>query len=562
MTEIKNQRAEAQRFAEQAPTLNEEELERINALFTPYLFRRTRTGEVWTTCCRRYDTPDIRSDVFLKEHQREPRWWNEHDPKPSIPCPLCGRLGIVKELRFTGRRYNLTSWRRAVVLRWHEGALWAMAYDCRKSYTDALTNAPECHLLGIYCFRPGFVKATKRYFWDYPLEHMSMQSGPLTKRRWQITGPWNANAQYGVGYDVIGLEEIGKSPLRYCMAEKLAVKTNYFLQVLTACCFYPRQIEMLMKAEMERVVLDLAERGVKHAAVLRWEAENPTQAIKMDKQELRAFLATSRDIRIAELYIKMKKHVPMSECADWIAYGVDTLKICKAAKKWSIAPEKLTRYLRGFVGCARCGGLSGLPEALRIWQDYVDAAEALGYALHRENVLMPKNLGSAHDSASKKNQKRLEEERKKEKQEQKKLMAKEYEVRKKKLEKKYAFAMDGYQIRVPESKEEILAEGRALKHCVGGYADRHMLGYATILFMRRTDKPEKPWLTIEMYGNRLVQIHGYRNEGIHTSEGRIAPDPNKVYAEWLDIWLCWLKAGSKREKDGQPKLPKTKGAAA
>ena len=137
-----------------------------------------------------------------------------------------------------------------------------------------------------------------------------------------------------------------------------------------------------------------------------------------------------------------------------------------------------------------------------------------------------------------------------------------YAKRKTELEKKYCFEMDGYMIRVPASGEEILDEGRKLKHCVGGYAERHIKGTVTILFMRRTKKPDEPWLTIEMRGNSLVQIHGYRNEGIHTTEGRFAPDPWEVYREFLNTWLEWLKKGSKRDRDGRPRLPKKKGVVA
>lgn len=56
-------------------------------------------------------------------------------------------------------------------------------------------------------------------------------------------------------------------------------------------------------------------------------------------------------------------------------------------------PERLIRYLTGYVGCARYGGMSGLDAALHFWEDYLTAAEATGYPLHRENVLLPKNLG-------------------------------------------------------------------------------------------------------------------------------------------------------------------------
>ena len=117
-------------------------------------------------------------------------------------------------------------------------------------------------------------------------------------------------------------------------------------------------------------------------------------------------------------------------------------------------------------------------------------------------------------------------------------------------------------IRAPMNKDEVLAEGRKLQHCVGGYAERHVQGKTTILFMRKVKKPDEPWLTIEMNKNDLVQIHGFKNEGEHTAKGRFAPDPREVYREFLDTWLEWLGKGSKRDKKGNPKLPRKKGAAA
>ena len=142
------------------------------------------------------------------------------------------------------------------------------------------------------------------------------------------------------------------------------------------------------------------------------------------------------------------------------------------------------------------------------------------------------------------------------------LAEEKYEERRQKLEKKYGFVMDGYVIRAPMNKDEVLAEGRKLQHCVGGYADRHIQGKTTILFMRKVKKPDDPWLTIEMDGNKLVQIHGFKNEGLHTTKGRFSPDPREVYREFLDTWLDWIEKGSKRDKQGNPKLLKKKGAAA
>ena len=508
----------AELFASKAPPLNQAERDAINALFPAYIFRRSRTDEIWTTCCRKHmvvedkdmmvTTPERNFPAVMWEpHQREQRNRWDDAPKPNVRCPLCGRMVIVKELRCSGGRDNLSRYRRAVVLRWYRGALWARAYDCAKHYSRdrgcSLTGEPKIKLVGVYRFKPGLAEATTRdWYWDQPFMSVERQDGPLTKGKWHIHGPFTANAEYGVGYDVIGLDEIQKSPFRYCMAEEAERKFTKFLHFLTACCFYPRQIEMLMKAGMSDVVMDLTERGVKHAAVIDWDEESPAKAFKLTRQEMKAFLGTNRDIQTAELYKRLKGRVPMVECAKWLSEDLNIPKTFSAAKKWSLPPEKLMRYLDGNVGCARYGGMSSLDSALRFWEDYLTAAEAMGYQLHRENVLLPRNLGTAHDNATGQHRAQLEQEQRIERErreaqrcedqrERDRLIADTYAERKAKLEEKYGFELDGYIIRIPASGEEILNEGRKLQHCVGGYADRHIQGKTTILFMRKVKKDRK-----------------------------------------------------------------------
>ena len=255
------QAEQAQRFAEKAPPLNQAEQDAINALFPAYIFRRTRTDEIWTRYCHKHmtvrdqdlmvSTPEQNFlAVMWEPHQREPKGRFQTPPQPSVQCPLCGRPAIVKELGRTGNRENLSRYRRAVVLQWHRGALWARAYDCGKHYSkdkgDSLTGEPKSVLVGVYRFRPGLAEGTTQdWFWDAPFMPLDRQDGPLAKGKWNIHGPFNANAEYGVGYDVISLEQIHKSPFRYCMAVQAQKGTSKFLQFLTACCFYPRQIEML-----------------------------------------------------------------------------------------------------------------------------------------------------------------------------------------------------------------------------------------------------------------------------------------------------------------------------
>lgn len=45
------------KFVSSAPPLRDADLEQINGLFRAYLFRIARTGEYWTTCCRKHVEP-------------------------------------------------------------------------------------------------------------------------------------------------------------------------------------------------------------------------------------------------------------------------------------------------------------------------------------------------------------------------------------------------------------------------------------------------------------------------------------------------------------------------
>ena len=193
---------------------------------------------------------------------------------------------------------------------------------------------------------------------------------------------------------------------------------------------------------------------------------------------------------------------------------------------------------------------------MRLYKDYLDAAEHCGLDLENPVIQMPRDLSAKHDEVTAawaaiqkaRREAELVNENKERRQRQKKLLAERMA--------KYEFRAEGVVIRVPKNADEIVAEGKALKHCVGGYADRHLSGATTILFLRRADKPDVPLATIEMQGNIIIQVHGYRNELEPCAENPERVAARKLYGPVLDMWVKWLKAGSKRNEDGSPKLPK------
>ena len=178
----------------------------------------------------------------------------------------------------------------------------------------------------------------------------------------------------------------------------------------------------------------------------------------------------------------------------------------------------------------------------QIYLDYLDAAEKIGLDLNNPIYLTPKELNSKHDRATAAWAAM---------QDREKLKA--YYPRLKKIAQRYTYGDGTYFIRPPVSGEEIKREGKELHHCVGGYADRHLKGATTILFLRDVKRPQKPLATIEVNGNSIQQIHGWDDERTACPENPSRIPAKLLYASILQPWLAWLKAGSKRDKRGLPK---------
>lgn len=69
--------------------------------------------------------------------------------------------------------------------------------------------------------------------------------------------------------------------------------------------------------------------------------------------------------------------------------------------------------------------------------------------------------------------------------------------------------------RVAASAEELIAEGDALHHCVGTYADKHAKGQCTIILIRKQSEPDKPYYTMELSARgTIVQVRGDHNRGM------------------------------------------------
>jgi len=573
------------------PTLTAWDLETVNDSFPHYCFlHKCGDGvEVTTSCCHVKEfIPYMRMVETPKE--RELMYGHRHNDQGT--CPYCGRPVTFKLTEKCGKFKKLCSEGCVVFWKYERGAVWAQAYWARKDYDkNFLIGEVTYNFDNGYVFKPGESFQFSRCYNSWSAIWEQNKIG----RCIQITEPfefgWLFHDRMHDWLDIGRDAAIDASFLRYQGLEKYDRRWNCQhstpMKFLTLSCIYPRAVEMLMKAGMMRVVEDFTDLRKKHAAAIRWDADNPADAFGITKPELREFLATKREIGVLENYKYCKKHglktsFGEAETVYFELFGdSDTRDFYKKCVKYHLTPTKLWNYFNKFTG-PRCHGMGyfGAEQVFQMWCDYLYAAGEIGYDMKSEVVIRPKNLELAHDEATGEHRRRLEAVRAAEIQAEKMRYLLERSrgsyverecdwleycgemVKQAKCAlvvseraQKYAFSDGIWFIRVARDADEIITEGRELQHCVGGYAQRHMEGKTTICFMRKVAEPHVPALTIEIRGEKLVQIHGLRNE---FANGKRQPDPRKVHKEFLDSWLDWIDRGSPRDKNGLPVMRKTK----
>lgn len=519
-----------------------EEQEFIERCFSGYLFFEREQNEMGrdgvstecTRCGRKVWWTDREWKDFKRQHGAKER--------SCVMCPDCGK---DVTLYARGRLLNgnsLDEYRQIVLLRVLDGALRAVALLARKHHGRWESDAAEADVKAAYYFTEGKCQKWKRQ-WVWSGE----QYVPKLVPQKSMTEPF-ADCQcwscYKPGYYAVhGVDQIAASPLKYCAAEQFfnlydddtREITMGLLTYLGLWTRYPR-VEQLTKAGCNLIIQD-AIQGSMNSRALNWRAKTMPAFFRLDKPAAKRLIAAGIGRReLDALEVMRGGGVTLEEALlihDRIGGAEERRRISGALTAVDANAMVLARYLEKHQH-----------KNAALWLDYIDAAKKLGYDLARRDVAFPKNLQGAHDSAIAAIR-----------YEENEAARKAYEKRYEKLVKKYSFSALGLCIVVPEDDRQIINEGKTLHHCVGGYAERHMKGATTILFLRKEKTPQRSYITVEMDGKRgtdIRQIHGFRNEN---RDGTRLATPQQRHGAFIELWLAWLKGGSKRDKNGRPILP-------
>lgn len=571
------------------PVLTAENLEAVNNLFKHYVFYESVPGgwQLSTSCCHRSDE----NYAFLQELETYEHWkFISSKHNDDVICPYCGKHATLKNVGISKNCVTLEE--EHSVAFWHcvNDVVFAQCYwTCKDFIAFGRDCEPRYDVSVVYAFYPNHALMFYQHSYAWEVVHENAAIG----KRLRIVEPfarsgWSGSGHYNWYFDFGRDEAIATSPLKYSQLDSFELCHRQHprmhaspMKYLSLYCIYPRAVEMLMKCGMRNAIDSFIFEGVKSAGAIKWDETDPRRAFDLNGQELRAFMELPQhDTEILACYKLLRKNsikMKMDEIAQLKSdvYALGLSIFIKTALKQKTTPKKLLNYLNRFTGgCHVGGGYRGICETFSHWCDYITAATAIGYDMNTPNVRFPRDLFEAHDNATAEHNRRLEIEREKLRlaEETRRAAAdKELRARLKREEKerwekekaelnrreaRFCFADGEFLIRPAADADEIIAEGKALEHCVGGYANRHMQGQLTICFMRLASAPDIPFLTIEMRGSELVQIHGFKNE--QENGKRVGLDPKIAYKDFLDPWMRWVKHGSCRDKDGNPIIPANK----
>lgn len=144
-------------------------------------------------------------------------------------------------------------------------------------------------------------------------------------------------------------------------------------------------------------------------------------------------------------------------------------------------------------------------QTIQFWKDYLDMAEQFDMDITDSIVLLPKDLMTRHNQYVERLNATKNEKRDAEVNEKYAKIAERH----KELSQKYQYQNQKYIIVVPRCASDITREGRILHHCVGGerYLSNMAEGVSDIIFVRNREEQDKPYYTVEIKRNKVVQYY-------------------------------------------------------
>jgi DNA-directed RNA polymerase subunit RPC12/RpoP len=358
-------------------------------------------------------------------------------------------------------------------------------------YMKTETVYKDC---AMYLFEPGNSRMMYRYYWCSEWhESKNVRSLKDTMMKYK---------RCTIASDSIQ-EAVNGTQFQYCTWEKYEVRDPVLFFDLAAK--YPC-VEYLTKLGLRKLV-EAKLYCDQTYGVVNWRGKTIDKVLRLSKAEIKElrsvpFTVTAQDLNSYHKYKKIGMNLTFQEAHLLSELAVPNGYWYEIAKKlFHLASfEKISRYilkqLRRSEDESHYMGATSVLGALR---DYVKDCEELGMDLKQNHVLFPNDLYKAHQETIRKVKIKVDE-----------TLNVKIADRLRML-KRFCFEYAGFILRPAASSIELFDEGKALEHCVGGYAKNYAEGKTDLFVLRRASDPDIPFYTVEISGFEIRQVRGKKN---------------------------------------------------
>lgn len=263
-------------------------------------------------------------------------------------------------------------------------------------------------------------------------------------------------------------------------------------------------------------------------SVMNWRSNKLTEIFRANRDEI-------KEIKRAMLsLVELKKYRDFKKSGDYLS--AMQIKIINLTATWDFRKitetmelSKAYKYVNEKVVNQDDDDHRRIGIILHDYGDYLDDCRALDLDMERKDILFPKDFYKAHEETA------LVAAEIKDKENTKEFQA----CVKKVIDISYIYHNDKYMIRPAKSPSELRREGSSMGHCVGGYSRNVINGSSIIIFIRKTNNPNKSFVTMEIDAKTLdiKQIRAKSNA-----------DPSEEVKKFAEDWLEMFKTEKAKAK--------------
>ena len=455
--------------------------------FSRYIFTRREGKQQYGYCthCKTSFSTD-----GLKRNPQNTISWSGKKEKETAECPNCKSKCILKASG-RGRKYMVDEalfeyYEKSVI---DPSILIAREIRVTMDYRFSYENVKAGYsVLALYVFQMGNSMMFKRNYYDNGFH----KTGSIYKN----TEGYLNNLTYQ--FSCASLEDAAKgTPFQYSTWDSYSSDTSSMLKFFDLYSRYPC-IEYLTKEGFGKLVKDKLWGRGSYSAV-NWNASSIFKILKVGKNDLKELKGyknkdDSLFLRLFQISKKDKSNLTLDELNQIREYA-SYYKELLAVHKYTTL-KKINNYVNQQLKNEK---LIFRHTIMSTWRDYISDCKILEMNLKDEHVMFPKSLYAAHQNTIKQIKLKADE-----------TLNLKIKKRMKSL-KQYCLESNGIMIRPAATSNELICEGKTLSHCVGTYADRYAKGETIILLIRKASDPDKPYYTMEVRVNKIIQVRGKNN---------------------------------------------------